>query len=104
MTLSTSPRNAPIVALALLALFSSGVCALSSPRAETVLRRGEAGDPSTFDPQKTSTVIEADVLYDLFEGLLTYDASGALAPGAAESWSVSPDGLCREPSWRENSG
>ena len=103
MTLSTSPRNAPIVALALLALLS-GVCALSSPRAETVLRRGEAGDPSTFDPQKTSTVIEADVLYDLFEGLLTYDPSGALAPGAAESWSVSPDGLTyvfrlREAQW-----
>ena len=67
--------------------------ALSSPRAEMVFRRGEAGDPSTFDPQKTSTVIEADAIYDLFEGLLTYDASGALVPGAAESWSVSADGL-----------
>ena len=92
MTLSFLPRNTLIVALALVAL-SSGVCPLSSPRAETVFRRGEAGDPSTFDPQKTSTVIEADALYDLFEGLLTYDACGALAPGAAESWSVSADGL-----------
>ncbi len=92
MTLSSPLRNAPIVALALLALLA-GSFALSSPRAETVFRRGEAGDPSTFDPQKTSTVIEADALYDLFEGLLTYDSSGALAPGAAESWSVSADGL-----------
>ena len=67
--------------------------AFSAAQAESVYRRGEAGDPSTFDPQKTSTVIEADVLYDLFEGLLTYDADGALIPGAAESWSRSADGL-----------
>ena len=66
--------------------------ALTAARAESVLRRGEAGDPASFDPPKTSTVIEADVLYDLFEGLLTYDASGALVPGAAESFHVSPDG------------
>ena len=92
MTVSFLPRNALIAALALIAL-SSGVCAFSSAHAEMVFRRGEAGDPSTFDPQKTSTVIEADALYDLFEGLLTYDSSGALAPGAAESWSVSADGL-----------
>ncbi len=92
MILSRPPRNAPIVALALSAL-ATFFSALSSPGAEMAFRRGEAGDPSTFDPQKTSTVIEADAIYDLFEGLLTYDASGALAPGAAESWSVSADGL-----------
>ena len=92
MSLSRPLRNAPIVALAL-SVFLSCFCALSSPRAEMVFRRGEAGDPSSFDPQKTSTVIEADAIYDLFEGLLTYDASGALIPGAAESWSVSADGL-----------
>ncbi len=77
---------------------------LSRADAESVYRRGEAGDPSTFDPQKTSTVIEADALYDLFEGLLTYDAAGALIPGAAESWTRSADGLTyvfrlREAKW-----
>jgi oligopeptide transport system substrate-binding protein len=92
MPVSRPPRNAPIVALALIAFLSCS-CAPSFPQAETVFRRGEAGDPSTFDPQRTSTVIEADALYDLFEPLLTYAASGALAPGAAESWSVSADGL-----------
>ncbi len=92
MTVSKPPCNALIAAITLLFLATAS-CALSAARAEMVFRRGEAGDPSTFDPQKTSTVIEADALYDLFEGLLTYDASGALAPGAAESWSVSADGL-----------
>jgi ABC-type oligopeptide transport system substrate-binding subunit len=61
--------------------------------AESVYRRGAAGEPATLDPQKTGTVVEADVVYDLFEGLLTYDANGALTPGAAKSWSSSPDGL-----------
>ena len=84
------------------------VCALSlclSPAsAESVYRRGAAGEPATLDPQKTGTVVEADVVYDLFEGLLTYDANGALAPGAAESWSASADGLhytfkLRESKW-----
>ena len=76
---------------ALVALLIS-IFALSAAMAECVFRRGEAGDPSSFDPPKTSTVIEADVLGDLFEGLLTYDASGALVPGAAESWTISDDG------------
>jgi oligopeptide transport system substrate-binding protein len=112
MTISSPPRNATaskarreaggataVALAAALAVFS-----VSAAKTETVFRRGEAGDPSTFDPQRTSTVIEADVLYDLFEGLLTYDAAGALIPGAAESWSVSADGLTyrfklREAQW-----
>ena len=56
-------------------------------------RRGEPGEPETLDPQKTQTVIEADVVYDLFEGLLTYDADGRLVPGVARSWTISDDGL-----------
>ncbi len=36
-----------------------------------VYRRGEPGDAATLDPQKTATVPEADILLDLFEGLVT---------------------------------
>jgi oligopeptide transport system substrate-binding protein len=100
MTTSASARNARSAARRLLPslaraalwalLAATFVCAPAS--AETVFRRGEPGDPSTFDPQLSSTVIEADILADLFEGLLTYDAAGALVPGAAESWTVSADG------------
>src|SRR5271170_2612905 len=73
-------------------LCAAAVCA-SPVRAESVYRRGAAGEPATLDPQLTGTVVEADVIYDLFEGLLTYDADGALVPGVAASWSASPDGL-----------
>jgi ABC-type oligopeptide transport system substrate-binding subunit len=64
-----------------------------SQAAEMVYHRGAAGDPETLDPQKTSTVVESDVLNELYEGLVTLDAKGEIVPGVAESWTVSPDGL-----------
>jgi len=67
--------------------------AVGPARAEMVYRRGAAGDVATLDPQKTATVSEADLLGDLFEGLVTYDADGRIAPGVAESWTISEDGL-----------
>src|SRR3984885_11919596 len=73
-------------------LCAAAVCA-SPAGAESLYRRGAEGEPATLDPQLTGTVVEANVIYDLFEGLLTYDADGALVPGVAASWSASPDGL-----------
>ena len=60
--------------------------------AEVVFNRGNSADPESLDPHKTSTVYEADILRDLFLGLLTEDAKSEIIPGAAESWTVSPDG------------
>ncbi|KQT49030.1 ABC transporter substrate-binding protein [Aureimonas sp. Leaf454] len=60
--------------------------------AETVLHRGNAGEPQTFDQAHTSINIEEFVLKDLYEGLTVYDAAGKVVPGAAESWTVSDDG------------
>ncbi|MER2264775.1 peptide ABC transporter substrate-binding protein [Methylobacterium oxalidis] len=54
-------------------------------------RRGNDADPETLDPHKSSTVAEAHILRDLYEGLLTYDNRGAIIPGAAESWTLSED-------------
>ena len=83
---STSSRLALIIAL--LATIGGTVA-----HAESVYRRGESGDSSSFDPAKTSTVIEGDVLADLFETLVVYDGKAQLRPGAAESWKISDDGL-----------
>lgn len=60
--------------------------------AETVWNRGNSADPETLDPHKTSTVYEAHILRDIFEGLVMQDATADLIPGAAESWTVSDDG------------
>ena len=58
-----------------------------------IYHRGAAGDPETLDPQKTSTVVESDILLEMYEGLVTYDAKANIVPGVAESWTVSGDGL-----------
>jgi len=54
--------------------------------------RGNDGDPETLDQHKTSTVVEARILRDLYEGLVVYDAAAKIIPGVAESWEVSDDG------------
>ena len=58
-----------------------------------VYRRGNDADPETLDPHRSSTVAEAHILRDLFEGLLTYDHRGAIIPGAAREWRISEDAL-----------
>ena len=60
--------------------------------AEMVWNRGNSADPESLDPHKTSTVYEAHILRDLFEGLVMQDAKANLIPGAAESWTISDDG------------
>jgi oligopeptide transport system substrate-binding protein len=60
--------------------------------AEVTYNRGNSADPESLDPHKTSTVYEANVLRDLFTGLTAQDAKANVIPGAAESWTVSPDG------------
>jgi oligopeptide transport system substrate-binding protein len=59
----------------------------------TLLRRGNGPEPDTLDPQLARTDAAFNILRDLFEGLTAIDADGAPKPAAAESWTVSPDGL-----------
>ncbi len=61
--------------------------------AEVVYNRGSAAEPESLDPHKTSTTYEAHILRDMFLGLVTEDAKSEVIPGAAESWTVSDDGL-----------
>lgn len=60
--------------------------------AEMVYNRGNSADPESLDPHKTSTVYEAHILRDLFEGLVMQDQNAEVIPGVAESWTVSDDG------------
>ncbi len=70
--------------------------------AEVVYHRGNTGDPETLDHHKTSTVYEAHILRDLYEGLVVYDAKAQVVPGVAESWTVSDDGTTYTFKLREN--
>ena len=67
--------------------------ALTAQAGEVVLRRGNPGEPDTLDPQRAEDETSREIIRDLFEGLVGEAPGGALVPGAAESWSVSDDGL-----------
>ncbi len=50
-------------------------------------------DPETLDPALNSAVDGGNMLLHTFECLLTVDQNGAIAPGCAETWESSADGL-----------
>ena len=61
--------------------------------AQMIYHRGNTADPETLDHHKTSSVYEANIINDLYEGLVAYDAQARIVPGVAKSWVVSDDGL-----------
>ncbi len=61
--------------------------------AAEVYERGNSADPATLDPQRAASAAEANILRDLYEGLVAYGPAGAIVPGVAADWTVSPDGL-----------
>jgi oligopeptide transport system substrate-binding protein len=61
--------------------------------ATQVLHLGNGADPQTLDPHRAEGVPASDILRDLFEGLTSEAPDGRIIPGAAESWSISKNGL-----------
>ncbi|MBN8196310.1 peptide ABC transporter substrate-binding protein [Thalassospira povalilytica] len=77
------------------ALIAGSMTMLSSThaQAEKILRIGNDGEPQSMDPHFISTVQTSRISDDMSLGLLTYGPDGQPIPGAAESWTVSDDGL-----------
>ena len=50
-------------------------------------------DPGYLDPQVISDHGAKNIIANCFEGLVTIDAEGKIAPGCAESWEISKDSL-----------
>ncbi|MGH1478906.1 MAG: peptide ABC transporter substrate-binding protein [Geminicoccales bacterium] len=78
-------------ALGLLTATAIGLSSLAAHAAE--LRIANAGEPDTLDPHHASGTWENRIIGDMFLGLTTEAADGSVIPGAAESWTVSDDGL-----------
>jgi oligopeptide transport system substrate-binding protein len=74
-------------------VFATTLALSTGAFAEVVYNRGNDTDPKSLDHHKTSTVAEANISRDLYEGLIAKDASGNLIPGVAEKWEISDDGL-----------
>lgn len=70
-------------------LFTNVVLANSN----SVLRKGNGPEVESLDPHKVEGVSAANVLRDLFEGLLAEGPDAKLRAGVAESWSISEDKL-----------
>jgi oligopeptide transport system substrate-binding protein len=49
-------------------------------------------EPETLDWNKAHTVVEAYILMNLMEGLVTFEGSKTVAPALAEKWTLSADG------------
>ena len=60
--------------------------------AEMALRIGNGSEPETMDPHAALGVPDGRILLSLCEGLVTNAADGMEIPGAAERWTISPDG------------
>ena len=86
--LARVPAKLGLVALLVAGMLLSGTAAW----AESLLRRGIPGEPNSLDPAKGSLFLEYYLMKELYEGLVIYDAAGKIAPGVAQSWSISPDG------------
>ena len=91
MVIYSLSRSAALALVACTAIFATAT--LSPAKAETILYKGMGGEPLTLDPAHTTTNIEDMALKDLYEGLTVYDRAGNIVPGAAESWTLSPDGM-----------
>jgi len=81
------PRLAAFLLLALAA-----ACSPAAPEG-AYLNRGNGGEIRSLDPHYIQGQWEANVLGDVQMGLTTEDARSRPIPGAADHWTVSPDGL-----------
>ncbi|MCL1854759.1 MAG: peptide ABC transporter substrate-binding protein [Clostridia bacterium] len=78
------------IALTVVAFPMAGVLAASAQEMVFALQN----QPDGFDPSVTNNSFAAPFLFNVFEGLVTYDtADGSMVPGNAESWIISDDGL-----------
>ena len=88
MTISRLSRALSLLLAALLCVGGLAGCG-GSP---FILRLAVSGSAGTFDPQYAADDASKLVAANVFEGLLVEGEDGSLAPGVAESYTVSADG------------
>ena len=87
------PRRSFVGAAAAFAVFPSfGPEAWAQARDKLVV--GMSLEPPVLDPNKNAAAAIREITYqNIFESLARIDRTGAIVPGLAESWTISPDGL-----------
>ncbi|HAK45863.1 MAG TPA: peptide ABC transporter substrate-binding protein [Spirochaeta sp.] len=59
-------------------------------------------EPDGIDPGITNNSFASPILFNVFEGLVVYDADNSIVGGSAESWTISDDGLTYTFKLRDN--
>jgi oligopeptide transport system substrate-binding protein len=75
----------------LLALVLAGIAPVAA--GDAILVRGIGPEPGSLDPHLAQDLASFNVLFELYEGLVSETADGRAIPGLAASWSTSADGL-----------
>ena len=82
-----------VVALLVLVALVAGVASLGSDGSRADFTVVQANDAFTLDPQRMSWQHDIRLGRSIYENLVVVDAAGGVRAGAAERWTVSPDGL-----------
>lgn len=72
-------------------ILGSGSCRSDSKN--FVFKSAINGNPKTLDPQCALNDSSYPIIYNVFQGLFTYDKNGEIVNGMIDSYSVSEDGL-----------
>lgn len=68
------------------------LCSMAGGAEAARLERGNGPEPGTLDAHKCQEVACANILRDVYEGLVTEAADGRLIPGMAQRWESDADG------------
>ncbi|MBL8643656.1 MAG: peptide ABC transporter substrate-binding protein [Rhodospirillaceae bacterium] len=79
------------IAMAVVA-FSAVFAAVGPVQALMSFHRGNTAEPDSLDPHLTTSGYAGNIIFEMFVGLTTVDPQVNVVPGAAESWTISPDG------------
>jgi hypothetical protein len=66
---------------------------VDTPPSLKIMHVGNGTEPEDLDPHVVTGVQEHKIITALLEGLVTYSPTGEIAPGVAEHWTISDDGL-----------
>lgn len=89
------------IGLTLLASLCFFSCSNEQKKRDTI-RMNISSEPDSFFPWKAASADTKAILYNIFEGLTSFDETGKIIPCLAESYSISDDGLLYKFNLRKN--